>query len=131
MKLLEDHRFLLKAYANTLKDFIDPEISKYNPIGLEKKPEGKAEIAKQVNLSKIRLEVLLELNMGRGSEHFKLDILRRLEYPEDQLNRNNPGFSSILPVCSRYKNRLDFLGERLGVIFPGHRFYVEDIKVSL
>jgi len=116
----------LRQYAQTLKEYIDPEISKYS-IGCRKRPKEKKLEAEKIKNTRSELEEKLEIGWRWATGLWELDIVGANHNPGSSYC--DKGYWWIFPLKSYKKHYLDFLAKALPEYFPEKEFYVASTMI--
>jgi hypothetical protein len=119
----------LNHYAQILKQYIDPEISQYSPIGGRKLPKTKRAEAERVSQERGSLQERLGIGWKwQYKGRWKLEMVGANETPGSQYC--DEGYWWILPLNSERKKILEYLAsEMLPKFFKGKKFVVNDTMV--
>jgi hypothetical protein len=119
----------LRQYGEILRQYIDPEIIQYSPIGGRKLPKVKRLEAERVSNERDSLQERLGIGWNwayRG--RWKLEMIGANENPWSQYC--DEGYWWILPLNSGRKELLEYLaGEVLPKVFDGKKFVVRDTMI--
>jgi len=129
-EITEQEKKDLKRYAQILKQYIDPKIRQYSPIGWRKIPKAKKLESEKVSSERNSLQNRLNINRDLGYGRWKLEMIGANENPNPGGQYFDEGYWLILPIRSKRKSILEYLAkEVLPKIFDGKEFIVRDTMI--
>jgi hypothetical protein len=129
MTLTEQEKNRLREYASILKQYIDPELRQYFPLGWRKRPAAKTREARAVYERRSSLEEHLALQGGMFSWRGQWKLFMAGENESPGSAYSDAGYCQVFPLRSDNKHYLEFLAEHLPKFFEGKRFFIKNIFI--
>lgn len=130
MALTDDEKNILNNYTEILRQYIDPEISRYSPIGWRKIPKVKRLESQRVSDERYLLEKKLGIAWKYGyCGRWNLEMVGLSGNPGNIPCDDLP-YWNIVPMNSGRKELLEYLAnESLPKVFRNKKFLVMDTMI--